>query len=316
MNTVRDATRFDRQDGTLPASGEVRIDTFVDRSHAYRGRNLPNAMSVDVEDYFQVSAFENHISRGDWDRIPARLPHNIARILEMFEEQQVKATFFTLGWVCEKHPAMIREIVAAGHELASHGHDHARVWNLGRARFLDDVRATRERLEDLSGQKVSGYRAPSFSIGQQSLWAYAALQEAGYVYSSSVFPIRHDHYGLPGAPRFPFLAGAGGLLEIPMSSVKVMGRNWPCSGGGYFRLFPLAYSKWAMHRINRQESMPAIFYFHPWEIDPEQPRVAGLPARTRFRHYVNLGAFEARLRTVLKEFRWGRMDEIFLDSAS
>lgn len=285
--------------------------SFVDVSDRYRGKNLPNAMSVDVEDYFQVSAFENHVSRDSWESMPQRLPHNIARILELFERKGVKGTFFTLGWVCEHFPGLVREIVDGGHELASHGHDHARVWNLGRDRFLEDVSATRKRLEDISGAAVKGYRAPSFSIGKQSMWAYEALREAGYTYSSSVFPIQHDHYGLPDAPRFPFRIVPSDILEIPMSSIAMWGRNWPCSGGGYFRLLPFSYSKWATRRINKQDEMPSMFYFHPWEIDPDQPRVPGIPAKSRFRHYVNLGRFESRLEKLLDEFRWDRVDEVF-----
>ena len=285
---------------------------FVDESERFRNRNLPNAMSVDVEDYFQVSAFENHVSRQDWADMPHRLPRNIAKILEIFEQYEVTATFFTLGWVCEKHPSLVREIVDAGHELASHGHDHARIWSLGARKFRNDVEGTRKRLEDATGAPVAGYRAPSFSIDKRSLWAYEALREAGYRYSSSVFPIRHDHYGIPDAPRFPFRIEPAGMLEIPMSSISLMGRNWPCSGGGYFRLMPFAYSRWATRRINRTDGMPTMFYFHPWEIDPDQPRIEGLPLKSRFRHYLNLHRFESRLKALLDEFDWARVDRIFL----
>lgn len=286
--------------------------SFEDESDAYRHQDLPNAMSVDVEEYFQVSAFENHVPRSEWPSIPARLPATIDRILELFGDRDVKATFFTLGWVCEQHPEVIRRIVAAGHELASHGHDHKRVWHLGEKKFRQDVTDTRKRLEDAGGTQVSGYRAPSFSIGAESLWAYDSLRAAGYRYSSSVFPIRHDHYGLPSAPRFPFRIMPADILEIPMSSVTAFGRNWPCSGGGWFRLLPLAYSRWAARRINERDGMPAMFYFHPWELDPDQPRVGGLPLKSRFRHYVNLTRFESRLERLLDEFRWARVDEVFL----
>jgi polysaccharide deacetylase family protein (PEP-CTERM system associated) len=313
MSTLRNLSHLDAAPAETvasePAAGELK---YVDVSGQYRGKDLPNTMSVDVEDYFQVSAFEHHISRDEWERTPARLPANIARILHLFDAAGVKATFFTLGWVCEQHPQIVRDIVAGGHELASHGHDHARIWNLGRDKFRNDIESTRKRLEDVSGTAVKGYRAPSFSIGTQSLWAYDALQEAGYQYSSSVFPIHHDHYGLPDAPRFPFRVEPSGMLEIPMSSVTMFGRNWPCSGGGYFRLLPLAYSKWAARRINRQDGMPLMFYFHPWEIDPDQPRIDGISLKSRFRHYVNLDKFEPRLTVLLKDFRWGRVDEVFL----
>lgn len=299
----------DAEQETAPSSFQ-----FVDESRQYRHRALPNAMSVDVEDYFQVSAFEQHLSRADWDDMPQRLPHNIGRILALFDEKGVKATFFTLGWVCQKFPGLIRDIVAGGHELASHGHDHERIWNLGVQKFEQDVSDTRKLLEDTGGTPVSGYRAPSFSIGQQSMWAYDALRKAGYRYSSSVFPIRHDHYGLPDAPRFPFRIMPADMLEIPMSSVAFMGRNWPCSGGGYFRLMPLAYSTWAARRINRRDGMPAMFYFHPWELDPSQPRVSGIPFKARFRHYLNLHRFEPRLRKLLDDFPWARVDEVYLAS--
>lgn len=301
--------------GTADDAAAVHGLEFVDESDSYRHKDLPNAMSVDVEDYFQVSAFEDHVARSDWDDIPARLPANIDRILGIFDEKGVKGTFFTLGWVCERHPELIRRIVAGGHELASHGHDHKRIWHLGQEKFERDVADTRKRLEDIGGTAVTGYRAPSFSIGAQSLWAYEALKAAGYSYSSSVFPIRHDHYGLPSAPRFPFRIKPADILEIPMSSVSLFGRNWPCSGGGYFRLLPYAYSTWAARRINRRDGMPTMFYFHPWEIDPGQPRIDGLPWKSRFRHYVNLARFESRLCRILDDFRWARVDEIFLGRA-
>jgi polysaccharide deacetylase family protein (PEP-CTERM system associated) len=287
---------------------------FVDESGFYRNQQLPNAMSVDVEDYFQVSAFEGRIARDQWDSMPQRLPRNIARVLEIFEQRGVKATFFTLGWVCQKFPELIREIVAGGHELASHGHDHRRIWAIGAEKFARDVADTRKRLEDTGGAEVLGYRAPSFSIDARSMWAYDALREAGYRYSSSVFPIRHDHYGIPDAPRFPFRVVPADMLEIPMSSMSFMGRNWPCSGGGYFRLMPLAYSTWATRRINSEDGMPTMFYFHPWELDPEQPRIEGVSTKARIRHYLNLRRFEPRLKALLGKFRWARVDEVFLKS--
>jgi polysaccharide deacetylase family protein (PEP-CTERM system associated) len=286
---------------------------FASVEDLYRGRQLPNAMTVDVEDYFQVSAFEDVVSRDDWSGIPSRLPANIDRILRIFGRENVKATFFTLGWVCEKFPGIIRDIASAGHEIASHGFEHSRVGTFDAHQFRQDVETTRKMLEDVSGTPVIGYRAPSFSIGADTLWAHEVLAAAGYQYSSSVFPVRHDHYGLPGAPRFPFRTGAASLLEIPLSSLPLFGRNLPCAGGGYFRLLPLAYSKWAIRRINRREQMPAIFYFHPWELDPDQPRVEGISAKTRFRHYVNLHRFESRLTSMLRAFRWDRMDRIFLE---
>lgn len=286
--------------------------TPAPRAQEANGGGLVNAMTVDVEDYFQVSAFDAFISRDDWDRIPARVCRNIDRILELFAREEVKATFFTLGWVAQKHPSMIRNIAAAGHEIASHGEEHTRIGILGKEAFFDDVDRTKKQLEDISGLPVVGYRAPSFSITSETTWAYDALSEAGYEYSSSVYPIAHDHYGLPDAPRFPYRAAGSSMLEIPISSLRLFGRNWPGAGGGYFRLLPVTYAKWVINRNNKNDRMPSVFYFHPWEIDPDQPRVQGLPARTRFRHYVNLGRFEKRLRDMLSSFRWGRMDDIFL----
>ena len=294
---------------------DVTSTIFENLEQKYKGKQLPNAMTVDVEDYFQVSAFENTIARSDWENMPARLPRNIDKILEMFDRAGVKGTFFTLGWVCQEFPEIVRSIAAAGHEIASHGFEHSRVGTFSQEEFFADVEGTRKRLEDVSGTQVIGYRAPSFSIGQRTIWAHDVLAEAGYTYSSSVFPIQHDHYGLPDAPRFPFRSSETGVLEIPMSSVTSMGRNWPCSGGGFFRLLPVTYSKWALTRINRKEQMPAVFYFHPWELDPDQPRVKGISGRARFRHYVNLDKFESRLSQMLQNFQWDRMDRIFLGSA-
>lgn len=291
------------------AVSQVSFEHLDDR---YRNKSLPNAMSVDVEDYFQVSAFEGTVSRNDWDNMPSRLVRNVDRILELFDEQNTKATFFTLGWVADRFPSVVRKIADAGHEVASHGYDHKRVTRLGQHKFREDVERTRKILEDVSGVAVVGYRAPSFSIGAESLWAHGSLLEAGYQYSSSIFPISHDHYGLPSAPRFPFRLSGCDLLEIPLSTLPMFGQNFPCAGGGYFRLLPLAYSKWAIGRIGREDSMPAVFYFHPWELDPEQPRVDGLPAKAKFRHYLNLRRFEARLVAMLEGFHWSTMRDIYL----
>ena len=289
--------------------------TFEHLDDRYRAKSLPNAMSVDVEDYFQVSAFDNAVSREDWADMPSRLARNVDRILRLFDAHDTKATFFILGWVADNHPDVVREIAAAGHEIASHGYEHTRVTKLGRQDFVKDIERTRKLLEDVSGKPVVGYRAPSFSIGAESLWAHEGLLEAGYSYSSSIFPISHDHYGLPSAPRFPFRLANCDLLEVPLSTLPMFGRNWPCAGGGYFRLLPLAYSKWAIQRVICEDAMPAVFYFHPWELDPDQPRVDGLPATSRFRHYVNLGRFESRLEAMLKQFRWSTMRDIYLGAA-
>jgi polysaccharide deacetylase family protein (PEP-CTERM system associated) len=272
-------------------------------------------MSVDVEDYFQVSAFEGHISRGDWDRLACRLERNMDRILALFADKGVRATFFTLGWVAERYPDLVRRIVAEGHELASHGWSHVRATEQDPRTFLDDVSRTKALLEDLAGVPVRGYRAASYSIGEANIWALRTLEEAGHAYSSSVYPIRHDLYGMPGAPRFPFHPHPGSsFMEIPVTTVAVGPATLPCGGGGYFRLFPYTWSRWALDRVNRCDRQSGVFYFHPWEIDPDQPRQVGVGFKTRFRHYLNLSRMEARLRRLLDDFRWGRMDEVFLGS--
>lgn len=270
-----------------------------------------NAMTVDVEEYFQVSAFEQHIHFDQWARMPSRVEASTDRILAMFELADVRATFFTLGWVAERHPQLVRRIVAAGHELASHGQNHVRVINQDRETFGADIRRAKAVLEDTGGQAIKGYRAASFSIGATNLWALDELAEAGYVYSSSIYPGTHDAYGMPQAPRFAFHARANGLLEIPVTTVAVAGRRLPCAGGGFFRLYPYSATRAALRRVNRRDGQPTVFYFHPWEIDPEQPRVPGLDAKRRFRHYINIDRVEPRLRRLLSDFRWDRMDRVF-----
>ena len=269
-----------------------------------------NALTIDVEDYFQVSAFAPHIPRSDWPARECRVERNVDRILLMLDQHGVKATFFALGWLAERYPEVIRRIVAEGHELASHGYGHERASDQTDAAFFADINLAKLILEDLAGQEVKGYRAPSFSIGAKNLWAFDCLERAGYRYSSSIYPIRHDHYGMPEAPRHAHVIG--GLLEIPASTLRFLNRNWPASGGGYFRLMPYGLSRWMLRRVNHSDRLPAVFYFHPWEIDSEQPRIPGISAKTRFRHYVNIRHMEARLHRLLGDFRWGRMDELFL----
>ena len=271
---------------------------------------LANAMTVDVEDYFQVSALAPHIGRHRWDGMECRVERNIDRLLAMFERHKVHATFFTLGWIAERYPSLVRRLVAAGHELASHGQGHLRASDQSRADFLGDVEGARKKLEDIGGVAIRGYRAPSFSIGEANLWAFDCLLEAGYDYSSSIYPVRHDHYGMPNAPRFAHRVH-NGLLEIPITTTRVFSRNLPAGGGGFFRLLPYRASRWAIERVNRIDGQPAIFYFHPWEIDPHQPRIAGVSAKTRFRHYLNLDRTEARLDRLLSDFRWDRIDRVF-----
>jgi polysaccharide deacetylase family protein (PEP-CTERM system associated) len=270
-----------------------------------------NAMTVDVEEYFQVQAFSGCIDRGAWHDIAPRVEANVDRILEQFSVAGVGATFFTLGWIAVRHRSMVRRIVAEGHELASHGYDHTRADMQDPERFRADVRRTRTILEDIGGVPVRGYRAATFSIGAGNAWAFRTLEEEGYAYSSSVNPIRHYLYGLPDAPRVPFRPDGGTLLELPMTTLRAFGRNWPCSGGGYFRLLPYRVFRQGLTLVNR--SQPAIFYFHPWEIDPGQPRVADCGWKSHFRHYINLSRTTGRLDRLLRDFAWGRMDRVFAE---
>ena len=274
-------------------------------------RTVVNALTIDVEDYFQVSAFAPYIARSEWATRECRVERNVDRILDLLDAHGHKATFFTLGWIAERYPALVRRIVARGHELASHGYGHERASDLAEAAFFDDIDRARKLLQDIGGVPVEGYRAPSFSIGTANLWAFDSLARAGYRYSSSVYPVRHDHYGMPDAPRFAHRVRAG-LLEVPPTTLRLAGRNLPSSGGGWFRLLPYAASRWMLRRVNDGEGQAAIFYFHPWEIDAEQPRVAGIDAKTRFRHYVNIPRMPARLGRLFGDFAWGRMDEVFL----
>ena len=273
---------------------------------------LTNALTIDVEDYFQVSAFAPHIARHEWNSRECRVERNVTRILDMLSQRQVKATFFTLGWIAERYPKLIRQIAQQGHEIASHGYGHERASDQTQDAFFADIQLAKLILEDLCGTEVKGYRAPSFSIGKSNLWAFDCLQKAGYRYSSSVYPIQHDHYGMPDSPRFAYQIRPG-LLEIPVTTLRVLNRNLPSSGGGYFRLLPYTLSRWMLGRVNRHDAQAGIFYFHPWEIDVEQPRVAGISQKTKFRHYVNISRMEGRLEQLLGDFKWGRMDEIFLD---
>lgn len=276
---------------------------------------IVNALTIDVEDYFQVSAFAPHIRRSEWDTRECRIERNMERILALLDERGIRATFFTLGWIAERYPALVRRIVAGGHELASHGYGHERVSDLSPEAFFRDIHHAKTLLQDIAGVPVQGYRAPSFSIGQGNLWALDALERAGYRYSSSIYPIAHDHYGMPEAPRFAHQIRAG-LLEVPPTTLRLLSRNFPASGGGYFRFFPYALSRWMLRQVHRHDRAPAVFYFHPWEIDAGQPRVAGIGLKTRFRHYVNVGRMEQRLGRLLQDFHWGRMDHIFLPAAT
>jgi polysaccharide deacetylase family protein (PEP-CTERM system associated) len=270
-----------------------------------------NAFTIDVEDYFQVSAFESAVGKERWVSMPSRVQANTERILELLALYNVHATFFVLGWVAERAPQLIKRIAEQGHEVASHGREHTRITEQSPAQFRQDITWTKALLEDLTGQLVLGYRAASFSIGANNLWALDVIADAAYQYSSSIYPVHHDLYGMPEAPRFPYRVSHGKLLEIPITTVRLFGRNIPCGGGGYFRLFPYAFSRWAFKRINTHELQPGVFYFHPWEIDPEQPRIDGISRKARFRHYLNLGRMQGRLQRLLTDFQWGRMDRVF-----
>jgi polysaccharide deacetylase family protein (PEP-CTERM system associated) len=272
---------------------------------------ITNALTIDVEDYFQVSAFAPYIARTDWERRECRVERNVERILGLLDEHDTQATFFTLGWIAERYPSLVRRIAEQGHEVASHGYGHERASDLSQDAFSTDIQRAKGLLEDLTGTEVAGYRAPSFSIGPSNLWAFDCLARAGHRYSSSIYPIRHDHYGMPDAPRFAHRA-ADGLIEIPITTLRLFKRNLPSSGGGYFRLLPYALSRWMLRRVNAADGEAAVFYFHPWEIDVQQPRIDGIDARTRFRHYLNIDRMEQRLDSLLRDFHWGRMDHLFL----
>lgn len=270
-----------------------------------------NAMTVDVEDYFQVQAFANCIDRAAWDHMPSHVEANTMRVLEQFEKRNTRATFFTLGWVAERYPSIVREIVAGGHELASHGYGHELVHTLSPSQFRDDIVRAKSLLEAVGGVEVKGYRAPTFSIGQRNPWAFAILEETGHRYSSSVYPVRHDLYGNPTAFRFAHRPAEGSLIEFPMTTLRLGRRNLPISGGGYFRLLPYAIYRKALRRFGASENKAGIFYFHPWEIDANQPRVSGATLRSRFRHNVNISTVSGRLDRLLQDFQWGRMDQVF-----
>ena len=273
---------------------------------------LINALTIDVEDYFQVSAMAPYIARSEWDARECRIERNVDRILAMLARHDTHATFFTLGWVAERYPSLVRRIVAGGHELASHGHGHERASDLSREAFMQDIVRAKKTLEDIAGLAVLGYRAPSFSIGSSNLWAFDCLEQTGHRYSSSIYPIKHDHYGMPDSPRFKHRV-TDGLIEIPITTLRLGQRNLPSSGGGYFRLLPYGVSRWMISKVNADDQESAIFYFHPWEIDEDQPRVPGINLKTRFRHYVNIPRMANRLEALLGDFRWGRMDHIFLE---
>ena len=276
-------------------------------------------MTVDVEDYFQVAAFEKYIPRETWNKIPCRVEANTDRILALMEKRGVKATFFMLGWIAKRYPSLVRRIVSGGHELASHGMNHVRVTQQNPKEFFKDASDSKRLLEDIGGEAVIGYRASTYSIGADNLWAFDGLRQAGYLYSSSIYPIHHDLYGMPEGPRFSFFPRRGkkpeddGVLEIPITTLMMFNQRIPCGGGGYFRLFPYPFSRWAWNRVNHQDCQPGVFYFHPWELDPEQPKIQGICRKTRFRHYLNLNRMQQRVDRLFQDFSWDRLDRIFQD---
>lgn len=270
-----------------------------------------NALSVDVEEWYQVSAFARYLPRSSWPTMESRVEASTHRVLDLLEEGGAKATFFVLGCVAELFPGLVKRILAEGHELASHGWDHAKATDQSPAVFREDVRRTKGVLEEIGGAAVPGYRATSYSIGADNLWALEVLGEEGHRYSSSINPIRHDHYGMPDAPRFPFRPWPGGIVEIPPSTFPWGGANIPCAGGGYFRLYPYALSRFLLRRLNQREQRPGVFFFHPWEIDPAQPTLPGISLKTRFRHRLNLGRNAGRLGRLFRDFAWDRIDRVF-----
>jgi len=275
---------------------------------------MRNALSIDVEDYFQVHALETVVRRADWRSYPSRVERNIRLVLQLLREEGTRATFFVLGWVADHYPHLVAEIAADGHEIATHGYWHELVYRQTPKQFAEDLqqalRATRRALDGDEGVQVLGYRAPSFSITRDSLWALDVLSGYGIRYDSSIFPLlAHDRYGIPNASRFLHRVG-GGLWEVPVSTVRSLERNWPVAGGGYFRLYPLWLTRWGIRRINA-EGHPAVIYLHPWEFDPDQPHISGVGSLSRFRHYVNLARTESRLCHLLREFDFGPISEVF-----
>jgi polysaccharide deacetylase family protein (PEP-CTERM system associated) len=279
-------------------------------------QQFANAISVDVEDYYQVEAFSNVINRETWEDYPSRVARNNEKILALFDELGVKGTFFILGCVAEKDPEIVRKICAQGHEVACHGYSHQMILKQDRKTFTEETLKAKKLLEDISGEKVVGYRAATYSITKQNLWALEVLMDAGFEYDSSIFPIKHDRYGIPNFSREPceITFENKSIKEFPISTIRMFGMNFPVAGGGYFRLYPYMLSKWGLAKVN-SGGLPFVFYLHPWEVDPGQPKIDGISAMTRFRHYVNIEKTEFKLRQLLKDFKVGRIDEL-LDSVA
>lgn len=293
----------------LPSSSPYRVARF--EAPIINGR-ICNAMSVDVEDYFQVQAFDGQVDRDDWEKFEWRFVANTHRILDMLAHENIKATFFTLGWIAQRAKPLVRRMADEGHEVASHGMAHFRADEQTPEAFRRDIAQSKAILEDVSGVAVNGYRAATFSIGARNMWAFDVLAQEGYRYSSSINPVQHDLYGLPGAPRVPFYPRSDQVIpEIPITTVHVFGRNLPFGGGGFFRLLPYSVFRWGLQRVNDKDRMPCIYYMHPWEIDPGQPRIANAPFKSRVRHYLNLNRTEPRLQQLLRDFAWDRVDRVY-----
>jgi polysaccharide deacetylase family protein (PEP-CTERM system associated) len=278
---------------------------------------IVNAMTVDVEDYFHVAALAGSIDRSTWDQQEYRAEASTRRLLDLFEQSNIRATFFVLGWVARRSPELIRDIARRGHEVASHGMSHKLVYNQTPAEFERETCESKALLEDLIGAPVLGYRASTYSITRRSLWALDILKEAGFAYDSSIFPIRHDMYGIPDAPQVPSritTPKGASIVEFPMSTAPMFGTRIPVSGGGYFRLLPYWLTRAGLNKLNHELQRPFIFYLHPWEVDPGQPRVR-TNWKSRLRHYTNLGRTEARLRRLIGEFRFGRVRDVLTDAA-
>lgn len=273
---------------------------------------ITHAMTIDVEDYFHVSAFENNIKPEDWDSLPCRVEQNTARLLQLFDDTNIKATFFVLGWVAERYPQIVRDIKAQGHEIASHGYSHRLVYKQTQQVFREETAKSKAILEDQSQSPILGYRAASYSITKQSLWALDILAELGFSWDSSIFPTHHDRYGIPGSPEQPYritTTNGAELIEFPLTTAKVLGQSIPAAGGGYFRQYPYALSRWLFERASENQTKAQIFYLHPWEIDPDQPRVEGASRFSRFRHYTNLHRCLPRLERMIADFKFGTVSE-------
>ncbi len=276
---------------------------------------MRNALTFDVEEYFQVSAFEKQISPSDWDKWPSRVEATTNGLLDLLAQFNVKATFFTLGYIAQNHPMLVRRIVSDGHELGCHGMQHVRISEQTQVEFREDISRAKQILEDCVGTAIQGYRAASFSINRANFWAFKEMEEAGFIYSSSIYPVQRDLYGIPDAPRVPFNPHESnpGFIEIPISTTRIIGRNYPVGGGGFFRLYPYSFSKFLVRRVNNAEKMKVNMYFHPWEFDPEQPRIENLPAKTKFRHYLNLTRSIERMKRLLSDFSWSSMNDVYAE---